>query len=140
PGGRARAAKLVDLEVGSGAARQTISLWSVTGTGTSPLPLWADANNKFFALTFGIAWLPEQYASEQSKIEEAQAKAMAAQAPGLARSLVKVPAGPVAFTGVRLFDADAPRFLPDQTVVVDKGVITAVGPRASIAVPAGAQR
>ena len=48
--------------------------------------------------------------------------AMAAQAPGLAKSLVTVPAGPVAFTGVRLFDADAPRFLTDQTVVVDKGV------------------
>ena len=64
---------------------------------------------------------------------------MAAQAPGLVKSLVTVPAGPVAFTGVRLFDADATRFLTDQTVVVDKGVITAVGARASIAVPAGAQ-
>ena len=138
PGGRARAAKLVDLEVGAGAARQTVSLWAITGTGTSPLPLWADASNKFFALTFGIAWLPEAYAGEQSKIEEAQAKAMAAQAPGLAKSLVKVPAGPVAFTGVRLFDADATRFLTDQTVVVDKGVITAVGARASVKVPAGA--
>ena len=138
PGGRARAARLVDLEVGAGAARQRISLWSITGTGTSPLPLWADASNKFFALTFGIAWLPEAYASEQSKIEEAQAKAMAAQAPGLAKSLVKVPAGAVAFTGVRLFDADATRFLADQTVVVDKGVITAVGARASVKVPAGA--
>ncbi len=72
-------------------------------------------------------------------IEEAQAKATAAQAPGLAKSLVKVPAGPVAFTGVRLFDADAPRFVNDQTVVVDKGVIAAVGARESVKVPAGAQ-
>ena len=83
-------------------------------------------------MTFGIAWLPEAYAGEQTKIEEAQAKALAAQAPGLAKSLVTVPAGPVAFTGVRLFDADAPRFLTDQTVVVDKGVIAAVGARASV--------
>ena len=64
---------------------------------------------------------------------------MAAQAPGLVKALVTVPAGPVAFTGVRLFDADATRFLTDQTVVVDKGVITAVGARASVTVPAGAQ-
>ena len=139
PGGKARAARLIDLEVGAGAARQTITLWAVTGIGTSPLPIWADPNNKFFALAVGIAWLPEAYAGEQSNIEEAQAKAMAAQAPGLAKSLVKVPTGPVAFTGVRLFDADAPRFLTDQTVVVDKGVITAVGARASVTVPAGAQ-
>src|SRR5262249_41346739 len=62
-----------------------------------------------------------------------------AQAPGLAKSLVKVPPGPVAFTGVRLFDADAPRFLNDQTVVVDKGVIAAVGARDGVNVPSGAQ-
>jgi imidazolonepropionase-like amidohydrolase len=139
PGGKARASRLVDLDVGQGPARQTITLWAITGVSTSPVPMWATANNEFFALTFGIGWLPEVYAGEQSRIEEAQAKAMAAQAPGLAKSLVKVPAGPVAFTGVRLFDADAARFLTDQTVVVDKGIITAVGARESIAVPPGAQ-
>jgi imidazolonepropionase-like amidohydrolase len=138
PGGKARAAKLVDLSVGTGAATQTITLWAVTGIGTSPLPIWADTNNKFFALTGGLAWLPEAYASEQPKIEEAQARAMAAQAPAFVKALVTVPAGPVAFTGVRLFDADATRFLANQTVVVDKGAITAVGARESIAVPAGA--
>jgi imidazolonepropionase-like amidohydrolase len=139
PGGKARAAKLLDLRVGTGASAQTIALWSVTGIGTSPLPIWADSNNKFFALTLGLSWLPEAYASEQKAIEEAQARATAAQAPGLAKALVKVPAGPVAFTGVRLFDADGPRFLTDQTVVVDKGVIAAVGARSSVTVPAGAQ-
>jgi imidazolonepropionase-like amidohydrolase len=139
PGGKARAARLIDLEVGSGSSRQTITLWSVTGISTSPLAIWADASNKFFALTVGIAWLPEAYAGEQLKIEAAQASAMAAQAPGLAKSLVTVPAGPVAFTGVRLFDADATRFLTDQTVVVDKGVIAAVGARESVIVPPGAQ-
>src|SRR6185436_16372299 len=107
PGGRARAAKLADLDVGTGAARQTITLWAVTGISTSPLPIWADASNRFFGVSFGIAWLPDAYAGEQSKIEEAQARALAAQAPGLAKSLVTVPPGPVAFTGVRLFDADA---------------------------------
>jgi imidazolonepropionase-like amidohydrolase len=139
PGGKARAAKLTDLQVGTGPAAQTITLWSITGISTSPLPIWADANNKFFALSVGLAWLPEAYAGEQAKIEKAQASAMAAQAPGLAKSLVKVPAGPVAFTGVRLFDADATRFLTDQTVVVDKGVIAAVGARGSVTVPPNAQ-
>ena len=139
PGGKARAARLIDLEVGTGQARQTITLWSVTGIGTSPLPVWADANNKFFAITFGIAWLPEAYSGEQTKIEAAQAAAMAEQAPGLAKALVTIPAGPVAFTGVRLFDADAIRFLTDQTVVVDKGAIAAVGARESVPVPPGAQ-
>ncbi len=139
PGGKAHASRLADLGVGAGAARQTITLWSVTGIGTSPLPIWADKNNKFFAFSVGLAWVPEAYADEQKNIEEAQATAMAAQAPGLVKALVTVPAGAVAFTGVRLFDADATRFVEDQTVVVDKGAITAVGAHASIAVPAGAQ-
>jgi imidazolonepropionase-like amidohydrolase len=139
PGGTAQAAKLADLQVGSGAASQTITLWAITGLSTSPLPVWADANNRFFGVSFGIAWLPDAYATEQSRIEEAQAKALAAQAPELARALVKAPAGPVAFTGVRLFDADGLRFLDDQTVVVANGVITAVGPRESVRAPADAQ-
>ena len=130
---------MTDLQIGAGAAARTITLWAITGLSTSPIPIWSDSNNTFFGVSFGLAWLPEAYASEQAKIEDAQAKAMAAQAPGLAKSLVKAPAGPVAFTGVRLFDADTPRFLNDQTVVVDKGVITAVGARASVTVPAGAQ-
>jgi len=64
---------------------------------------------------------------------------MAAQAPALLKSLVTVPAGPVAFSGVRLFDAEGVRFVADQTVVVDKGIITASGAAGSVIVPAGAQ-
>ncbi len=139
PGGKARAARLVDLQVGAGAAAETITLWSITGISTSPLPIWADSKNRFFALTVGLAWLPEAYASEQQKIEDAQAKAVAAQAPGLAKSLVTVPSGAVAFTGVRLFDAEGLRFVPDQTVVVEKGLIAAVGSSGAVTVPAGAQ-
>ena len=101
--------------------------------------MWADTNHKFFGLATGIAWLPDAYAGEQSKIEDAQAKPLAAQAPGLMKKLVTVPDGPVAFRGVRLFDADAARFLADQTVVVDHGVIAAVGARESVTVPAGAR-
>jgi len=139
PGGSARAVKLADLDVGSGAAKQTITLWAISGISTSPLPVWADANNKFFGVAFGLAWLPEAYAGEQARIQDAQANALAAQAPALLKSLVTVPAGPVAFSGVRLFDAEGVRFLANQTVVVDKGVITASGAAGSVTVPAGAQ-
>jgi imidazolonepropionase-like amidohydrolase len=139
PGGSARAIKLADLDVGSGAAKQTITLWAISGISTSPLPVWADVNNKFFGVAFGLAWLPEAYAGEQARIQDAQASAMAAQAPALLKSLVTVPAGPVAFSGVRLFDAEGVRFVANQTVVVDKGIITASGAAGSVTVPAGAQ-
>ena len=138
PGGKAQATRLTDLAIGSGAGRQTITLWTITGISTSPLPLWADATNRFFALAVGIAWLPEAYAAEQSKIQDAQARAMAAQAPALARTLARAPTAPVAFTNVRTFDADNQRFLADQTVIVDRGRITAAAAAATVAVPSGA--
>ena len=139
PGGTARAEKLTDMQVGDGAGRQTITLWSVSGLSTTPVPLWADARNRFFAITLGIDWLPETYVGEQKRMEDVQAKAVAAVAPGLAKQLTTVPSTPVAFTGVRLFDADALRFVPDQTVVVDKGRIVAVGSSSRTAVPRNAQ-
>ena len=139
PGGKARAEKLVDAQVGSGRTRQTVTLWAVNGVSTSPLPMWADADNKFFAVSFGIAWIPAEYASEQKPLEDIQAKALAAQAPALLKRLAQKPSTPVAFTHVRLFDADVPRFVADQTVVIDEGRIAAVGAAGSTTVPAGAQ-
>jgi imidazolonepropionase-like amidohydrolase len=139
PAGNARAEKLTDLVIGDGPTRQTVTLWSLSGLNTTPIPIWADARNRFFASTLGIDWLPDGYAGEQQKLEDAQAKAVAAVAPGLAKSLTTVPAGPVAFVGVRVFDADSLRFNADQTVIVERGKITAVGRRASVRVPAGAQ-
>ena len=140
PGGEARATKLTTLTVGSGASRQEVTAWSITGVGTQPIPIWSDARGKFFGFVFFLSWLPEQYASEHTRLNEAQTAALAAQAPTLLKSLVKVPGGAVAFTHVRVFDAEARSFLADQTVVVDKGKIASVGPAASARVPAGAQR
>ena len=140
PGGEARATKLTTLTVGSGASRQEVTAWSITGVGTQPIPIWSDARGKFFGFVFFLSWLPEQYASEHTRLNEAQTAALAAQAPTLLKSLVKVPGGAVAFTHVRVFDAEARSFLADQTVVVDKGKIASVGPAASARMPAGAQR
>jgi imidazolonepropionase-like amidohydrolase len=138
PGGKAKATQLTTAEVGSAATRQTITLWSITGVGTSPWPVWSDAKGKFFGSTNGIAWLPEAYAGERVHLETVQGKAMATLAPALVRTLLKAPAGPVAFTNVRLFDADGLRFLEGQTVVVSKGLITAIGPASRVQPPKGA--
>ncbi len=139
PGGKVRAEKLTSMDVGEGAAKQSIDLWSVTGFGTSPFPVWADKQGRFFATTGVIGWLPEAYAGDMVRMQAVQARAMAAQAPALVKALVKTPAGPVAFTNVRLFDADSLRFAEGQTVVVSKGLIIAIGPAATVKPPRGAQ-
>jgi imidazolonepropionase-like amidohydrolase len=139
PGGKATAEKLTSLEVGDGAKKKTVTAWAISGLGNSPLPIWTDAENKFFGLAVGISWLPEGYENERAKLEKAQGDALAARMPALAKSLAKDPSTPVAFTNVKLFDADGLRFLSDQTVVVDKGVIVRVGPAAEVKPPSGAQ-
>jgi imidazolonepropionase-like amidohydrolase len=139
PGGKARAEKLTTLTVGSGAKAQELTAWAITGVATFPLPVWADSKGKFFGLVFFLSWLPEDYAYEHVRLNEAQTKAMAARAPALAKQLVTQPAGPVAFTNVQVYDADAKMFLADRTVVVDKGLIVAHGGAAEIQVPAGAK-
>ena len=139
PGGRATATHMADVEVGEGALKRTVTLWSVSGVYNSPITVWADAKGKFFGATTVIAWLPEAYAGDLKMLQAVQSSAMAEQAPKLAKGLVKVPAGPVAFTHVRMFDADMRTFLADQTVVVAKGKIIAVGPAAKVMAPKGAQ-
>jgi imidazolonepropionase-like amidohydrolase len=139
PGGKARAEKLASLEVGDGAKKKTVNFWAISGLSNSPLPVWTDAENKFFGLAVGISWLPDGYENERAKLEKAQGDALAARMPALARSLAKNPSTPIAFTNVKLFDADGLRFLDDQTVVVDKGLIVRVGPAAETKPPAGAQ-
>ena len=52
--------------------------------------------------------------------------------------MLTTPAGPVAFSHVRAF-VDGDHFAQNETVIVDKGVITAVGPADQVKIPAGAQ-
>jgi imidazolonepropionase-like amidohydrolase len=139
PGGSAKAEQLTTLVVGKGKAAKPVTLWQVTGVSNTPLPIWTDAAGKFFALTIGMAWIPDAYAGEQARMEKAQAAALGAQMPVLYKRLVSQPQTPVAFTHVKLFDADAKRFLTDQTVVVRGATIVAVGTAGSTPVPAGAK-
>jgi imidazolonepropionase-like amidohydrolase len=135
PGGRATAERVAELEVGEGAARKKIVCWAVSGLGTSPVTVWTTEDGKFFGV---LNELPEGYESAYAAIDKAQDDALAARSPTLAHSLAKTPAGPVAFTHVRAF-VGGTHFEADQTVVVDRGVITKVGPSASTRPPAGAQ-
>lgn len=140
PGGKATATKLLDTQVGSGATAQTVTLWKLSGLSTTPVPVWTDANGKFFAISFGIGWIPAGYEGDKERLEKLQTDALAAQMPALARSLAVTPSTPVAFTDVRIFDAPAKRFVDGQTVVVDRGLIVSVGAAGTAKVPANAKR
>ncbi|MGI9168746.1 MAG: amidohydrolase family protein [Caulobacteraceae bacterium] len=138
PGGRARAEPLTTATIGEGAARKTVNAWAVTGLSNTHVPVWADDKGRFFALVSPLSWLPAGYEAALPALQRAQDEALAARSPGVVKALLKTPAGPVAFTHVRAF-VDGDHFVEDQTVVVDKGLIVAVGPAARTPPPAGAQ-
>ncbi|QMW23113.1 amidohydrolase family protein [Sandaracinobacteroides saxicola] len=130
PGGEARATKLTEATVGSGASQKKIIAWAIEGFGLSPFPVWMNEDGSFFGIGGGFALLPVGYEGELRKLETAQDEALARRSPDIARTVgVKAPDA-IAFTNVRTYDADKQRFLDAQTVVVTDGKISRVGPAA----------
>ena len=138
PGGRAHAERLTDVVVGEGATKKTVTSWAVTGLSPSPIPVWTTADGKFFGFVGPLAFLPVGYEGALKILNKAQDDALAARSPALVKALLKNPEGPVAFTHVRAFIVGT-NFAEDQTVVVDHGFITQVGPASSMPAPKGAQ-
>jgi imidazolonepropionase-like amidohydrolase len=139
PGGRAHAERLTEFVVGSGSSSKTVTDWAVTGLSPSPTPMWTTADGKFFAfVNSGLSLMPTGYEGDLEKLNKVQDDALAARSPALVKALLKTPSGPVVFTHVRAF-VDGSRFVEDQTVVVDKGIITVLGPAGSISVPKDAE-
>ncbi len=138
PGGGAHIEPLTSLDVGQGPTRRTVKAYVIIGLANSPIPFWADDRGKLFAQVGAVSWVLAGYEADEARMQKAQDEALAQRSPGLVKALLKTPAGPVAFTHVRAFE-DGTHFADDQTVVVDNGLITAVGPSASTPAPAGAQ-
>lgn len=138
PGGQAHATPLTSLTVGTGTKKQTIQAYAITGIYNTPYAVWMDAQGHFFALDSGLTWIRSGYEEYQPQLDKAQDEALAKSSATIIRSLLKTPTGPVAFTHVKSF-IDGARFVEDQTVVVDQGVITQVGTSAAITPPTNAQ-
>ena len=139
PGGVARLEKLVDVAVGSGATAKTVTVWTLEGVSTEPVPVVMNADGTFFGFVGGIALLPEAYTGDMLKLQKAQIDALAARNPAFKARFGTVSPVPVAFTHVKLFDAVSGKFVDDQTVVADKGKIVAVGAAGTVKVPANAK-
>ena len=139
PGGTERMAKLVDIAIGSGATAKTVTAWTIEGVGLEPLPVLMNQDGSFFGFVVGMGLLPKAYAGDFLKIQKAQIDALAARNPANMARFGKVSPVPVAFTHVKLFDAQRARFDADQTVVTQGRLIAAVGPAALVKVPANAR-
>jgi len=139
PSGTGHIAPLTELDVTSAKGeKKHLTAYAITGFGLSPFPIWMDGN-QFFGTPGVVAFMPEGWESVGAAMSKAQDDALAKLAPVQYAAIAKTPAGPIAFTNVKLYDSDARKFRDAMTVVVDKGLVTAVGSSAKIKAPANAQ-
>jgi len=140
PSGEARIEKAGAVTGGAGGKTRTAELYAISGLGFTPAYVWLDARQEMVAVlngwerTVALGWedaVPE--------LVKAQDEAEVALRRTLATRLVRRPAGRLAFTGVKLFDAAARRVLPGMTVVVAGERIESVGRDADVSVPPGAE-
>jgi len=125
PSGEAKIEPLATLDVSNGAEKKTLTAYALTGFGLSPFPVWYDGDQFFAAAP---DFVPQGWEKVSAQLAKAQDEALALRAPALVKALAKVPAGPVVFRHVKLYDADAQKFRGGMTVVVAEGKIAAVGP------------
>jgi imidazolonepropionase-like amidohydrolase len=138
PSGKAHIEPLTTLEVSNGSEKKTLTSYAITGFGFSPFPVWYDGD-KMFGTAGVVSFLPEGWEKVGPELSKAQDAALAKQAPALVAKIAKTPASPVAFKNVKLYDADAGKFRPGMTVVVEKGRIAAVGSAAKTKMPTNAE-
>jgi imidazolonepropionase-like amidohydrolase len=136
PSGRATLNPLTTLEVEQGGRRKTLTAYTIDGVSFSPVPIWFDGDKVFGAVSF-LNVVPEGWEAVVPRLSEAQDDALAKRAPALLAKLAAKQAGPVVFSNVRIYDAEALAFRDGMTVVAEGGKITQVAPTAAITLPAG---
>jgi hypothetical protein len=136
PSGQGKIEPLTTLEVSNGTEEKTLTAYAITGFGLSPSPVWMDGGT-FFGMV--PDFLPEGWEKAGAAMSKAQDEALAKRAPALVARIAKTPAGPVVFSNVKLYAADARVFRDAQTVVVENGRIADVGPAVEVKAPANAQ-
>jgi cytosine/adenosine deaminase-related metal-dependent hydrolase len=138
PSGHAALEPLTTATVSHGGRTKTLTAELITGLDMSPIPVWMDGA-KVFAMVGPMSIQPVGWEDVAPALAKAETAAMTRRAPQVLAQVAPKLTGPVAFTHVRLYDADARRFRLDMTVVVTAGRIVAEGPAATTPVPSGAR-
>jgi len=85
--------------------------------------------------------MPAGYESNLNPMQAAQDAAIAALAPATAKKFLTADAKrPVLFSNVKMYDADAERFLANRYVLTANGKIVSVGAKAPAKLPAGTRK
>ncbi len=141
PGGEARLEAVADTVVSSHGAQMHVREFAVTGLNLIPATVWLDDDGDLFAEPGNwFAVMRSGWEDTNDTLYALQVKAEDARYARFARTLARQPGHPLAIEHVRLFDSERAVAAQDQTVVVRGQRIMAVGPSATTAVPADAER
>jgi len=139
PSGKAVFDTVTSLDVDGARGKQHVELILLKGTNQTPQPVWV-ADGKFFASVGALSLMPAGYESNLNAMQAAQDAAIAALAPATAKKFLTADAKrPVLFSNVKMYDADAERFLSNRYVLTANGKIVSVGASAPAKLPAGAR-
>lgn len=140
PSGEAQVAAAGTYTVKSKTGSQRVTLYALSGLDLTPIYLWLDAEQRFFASVTGWSKLIregfEDVADQLEGFQQAEERRLA---EALAKKLTTKLDRPLAITHARVFDPGTMTVEEDQTVVVAKGRITTVGPSSKVMVPQGAK-
>jgi len=140
PSGRASLTIGPSLTITGPSGPKTVKLAFLRGILSSPVPLWLDEQNKYFADVGWISVMPAGFEGNAKAMRDMQEAATAAEVKSIAhRFLTPEAKAPVLFDNVQLFDADKGQFLPNRAVLAQGGKIAAIGAAGSIKAPAGAR-
>ena len=141
PMGESRISRLEDRTVRVGEQSRHITLYTITGLGFQPAPIWLDDDGELFAVA--NAWLQvvvEGWESVTQTLLDAQDSQLSAVRRAQSVRLRHAPAGPLAIEHATVFDAEARRMRPGTTVLIEGNTIRAVGADGTVSIPQGAER
>ncbi len=110
----------------------------IEGLLPAPIPVWVDDKGRHLASISGMGLMREGYEEHFKTLRKMQEGASEQAALSVARRFLTEDARrPLLIDNVRLFDAEAGRFLENQAVTTQDGKITAVGPAGTLSVAEG---
>ena len=140
PAGEASIEELATLPVQGAGGEREATLYAIKGLDLTPSYLWLDGEQRFLASTSDwMTIVREGYDAAlpalAAKQKEAERQYVEARAKRLANAIDRT----LVIDDVRVFDTATLAVKPAQKVVIEGGRIKAVGPRADVATPEGAE-
>jgi hypothetical protein len=140
PSGEAQVAVVGTYTVKGKAGSRRVTLYALSGLDLTPSYLWLDAEQRFFAsVTSWSKVIREGFEDVTDQLDRIQQGEQRRLSEARAKELTTRLDRPLAITHARVFDPGTLAVEEDQTVIVTKGRITAVGPSSQMTVPPGAK-